>query len=79
MWTGAQRGRSTTLMFSVLGVLMAGVREIVLLTLGWEELPSRCLVYGAPEHERLRAPAGWGYSCARGGWLLLDTGFTSRR
>jgi len=35
---------------------MAGVREIVLLTLGWEELPKSVSVYGAPEHERLREP-----------------------
>ncbi|MDT7669299.1 MAG: N-acyl homoserine lactone hydrolase [Pseudonocardiales bacterium] len=56
---------------------MAGVREIVLLTLGWEELPKSVSVYGAPEHERLREPVPGVLLRCDGGWLLLDTGFNT--
>ncbi|HEY1967233.1 MAG TPA: N-acyl homoserine lactonase family protein [Pseudonocardia sp.] len=56
---------------------MVGVTEIVLLTLGWEELPKSVSVYGAPEHERLREPVPGVLLRADGGWLLLDTGFNT--
>jgi N-acyl homoserine lactone hydrolase len=35
---------------------MSGVRRIVPLTLGWEELPRSVSVHGAPADERLREP-----------------------
>jgi N-acyl homoserine lactone hydrolase len=35
---------------------MGGVRRVVLLTLGWEELPKSVSVHGAPADERLREP-----------------------
>ena len=54
-----------------------GVRRIVLLTLGWEELPKAVSVHGAPPHERLREPIPGVLLLCDGGWLLLDTGFNS--
>lgn len=56
---------------------MGGVREVVLLTLGWEELPKSVSVDGAPEHERLRCPVPGILLHADGGWVLLDTGFNT--
>ena len=35
---------------------MPGVRRVVLLTLGWEDLPKSVSVHGAPPEERLREP-----------------------
>lgn len=52
-----------------------GVRRIVLLTLGWEELPKS--VYGASPEERLREPVPGVLLECDGGWLLLDTGFNT--
>src|SRR6202047_175605 len=52
-----------------------GVRRIVLLTLGWEELPKSVSVEGAPEQEGLREPVPGVLLECDGGWLLLDTGF----
>jgi glyoxylase-like metal-dependent hydrolase (beta-lactamase superfamily II) len=54
-----------------------GVREIVLLTLGWEDLPKSVSVQGAPAHERLREPVPGILLRCDGGWLLLDTGFNT--
>jgi glyoxylase-like metal-dependent hydrolase (beta-lactamase superfamily II) len=54
-----------------------GVREIVLLTLGWEDLPRRVSVDGAPAQERLREPVPGVLLHVDGGWLLLDTGFNT--
>ncbi|MDQ1464505.1 MAG: N-acyl homoserine lactone hydrolase, partial [Actinomycetota bacterium] len=54
-----------------------GVRRIVLLTMGWEELPKAVSVHGAPPHERLREPVPAVLLQCAGGWLLLDTGFNS--
>jgi glyoxylase-like metal-dependent hydrolase (beta-lactamase superfamily II) len=51
-----------------------GVRRIVLLTLGWEELPKSVSVHGAPADERLREPVPGVLLECSGGWLLLDTG-----
>jgi N-acyl homoserine lactone hydrolase len=55
----------------------AGVREIVLLTLGWEELPKSVSVEGAPHDERIREPVPGILLRVDGGWLLLDTGFNT--
>lgn len=53
------------------------VRRIVLLTLGWEELPKSVSVHGAPAGERMREPVPGVLLQADGGWLLLDTGFNT--
>jgi glyoxylase-like metal-dependent hydrolase (beta-lactamase superfamily II) len=53
----------------------SGVRRIILLTLGWEELPKSWSVYGAPPEERLREPVPGVLLECDGGWMLLDTGF----
>jgi N-acyl homoserine lactone hydrolase len=52
-----------------------GVRRVVLLTLGWEDLPKSVSVHGAPPDERLREPVPGVLLLCDGGWLLLDTGF----
>jgi N-acyl homoserine lactone hydrolase len=56
---------------------VSGVRRIVLLTLGWEELPKSVSVYGASPDERLREPVPGILLECDGGWLLLDTGFNT--
>jgi N-acyl homoserine lactone hydrolase len=56
---------------------MTGVRRIILLTLGWEELPKAVSVYGTPREERLREPVPGVLLECDGGWLLLDTGFNT--
>jgi N-acyl homoserine lactone hydrolase len=53
------------------------VRRIVLLTLGWEELPKSVSVHGAPATERMREPVPGVLLLLDGGWLLLDTGFNT--
>jgi N-acyl homoserine lactone hydrolase len=55
----------------------SGVREIVLLTLGWEHLPKSVSVEGAPPDERLVCPVPGILLLCDGGWLLLDTGFNT--
>ena len=55
----------------------SGVREIVLLTLGWEDLPKSVSVEGAPPGERMREPVPGILLHCDGGWLLLDTGFNT--
>jgi glyoxylase-like metal-dependent hydrolase (beta-lactamase superfamily II) len=57
------------------GLSMSGVRRIVLLTLGWEDLPKSVSIHGAPPTERLREPVPGVLLQCDGGWLLLDTGF----
>jgi N-acyl homoserine lactone hydrolase len=52
-----------------------GVRRVVLVTLGWEDLPKRWSVHGAPPEERLVEPVPGVLIEVDGGWLLLDTGF----
>jgi N-acyl homoserine lactone hydrolase len=52
-----------------------GVRKIVPLTLGHEDLPKSVSVYGAPHGERLLEPVPGLLLRCDGGWLLLDTGF----
>jgi N-acyl homoserine lactone hydrolase len=54
---------------------MSGVRRIVLLTLGWEDLPKSVSVHGAPRELRLREPVPGVLLLCDGGLLLLDTGF----
>jgi N-acyl homoserine lactone hydrolase len=55
----------------------SGVRRIVLLTLGWEELPKSVSVHGAPSDIRLREPVPGVLLQTDGGWVLLDTGFNT--
>jgi glyoxylase-like metal-dependent hydrolase (beta-lactamase superfamily II) len=54
----------------------SGVRRVVPLTLGWEDLPKSVSVEGAPD-ERLREPVPAVLLECDGGWLLLDTGFNT--
>ncbi|HWD25468.1 MAG TPA: N-acyl homoserine lactonase family protein [Acidimicrobiales bacterium] len=51
-----------------------GVRRIVLLTLGWEDLPKSVSVHGDTSGDRLREPIPGVLLECDGGWLLLDTG-----
>jgi N-acyl homoserine lactone hydrolase len=53
------------------------VRRIVLLTLGWEELPKAVSVYGADPALRMREPVPGVLLQTDGGWVLLDTGFNT--
>lgn len=53
----------------------AGVRRVVPLTLGWEDLPKSVSVHGAPPEMRLVEPVPGVLLLCDGGWLLLDTGF----
>jgi N-acyl homoserine lactone hydrolase len=55
--------------------MTSGVRRVVLLTLGWEDLPKSVSVHGAPPELRLREPVPGVLLLCDGGWLLLDTGF----
>ena len=55
--------------------MSAGVRRVLLLTLGWEDLPRSVSVEGASGQERLREPVPGVLLQCDGGWLLLDTGF----
>ena len=54
-----------------------GVRRVVLLTLGWEDLPKSVSVYGADPALRMREPTPGVLLQVDGGWLLLDTGFNT--
>lgn len=53
---------------------MSGVRRVIPLTLGWEDLPKSVSVYGADPAVRLREPVPAVLLEVDGGWLLLDTG-----
>jgi glyoxylase-like metal-dependent hydrolase (beta-lactamase superfamily II) len=55
----------------------SGVRRIVALTLGWEEMPKSVSVHGAPPDLRLREPVPGVLLEVDGGWVLLDTGFNT--
>jgi N-acyl homoserine lactone hydrolase len=57
--------------------MSSGVRRIILLTLGWEELPKSVSVHGAPSDIRLREPVPGVLLQTDGGWVLLDTGFNT--
>ncbi len=52
-----------------------GVRRIVPLTYGWEDLPKSISVHGADPRIRLREPVPGVLLQVDGGWFLLDTGF----
>lgn len=54
-----------------------GVRRIIALTLGWEELPKSVSVHGASRAERVREPVPGLLLETADGWLLLDTGFNT--
>jgi glyoxylase-like metal-dependent hydrolase (beta-lactamase superfamily II) len=54
-----------------------GVRRIILLTLGWEELPKSVSVYGSSPELRMREPVPGVLLQTDGGWVLLDTGFNT--
>jgi glyoxylase-like metal-dependent hydrolase (beta-lactamase superfamily II) len=53
---------------------MSGVRRVIPLTLGWEELPKTVSVLGADPAEILLEPVPAVLVEVDGGWLLLDTG-----
>ena len=55
----------------------SGVRRVVLLTLGFEDLPLSVSIHGAPPTERLREPTPGVLLQTDGGWVLLDTGFNT--
>jgi glyoxylase-like metal-dependent hydrolase (beta-lactamase superfamily II) len=52
-----------------------GVRRIVPLTFGWEELPETISIHGGDPTVRLREPVPGVLLELDGGWMLLDTGF----
>lgn len=51
-----------------------GVRRIICLTLGWEDLPKSVSIFGDTSGERLTEPVPAVLLECDGGWLLLDTG-----
>jgi glyoxylase-like metal-dependent hydrolase (beta-lactamase superfamily II) len=53
----------------------AGVRRVIPLTYGWEDLPKTVSVHGADPSIRLREPVPGVLLELDGGWMLLDTGF----
>jgi N-acyl homoserine lactone hydrolase len=53
------------------------VRRVVLLTLGWEDLPKTVSVHGADPALRLREPIPGVLLQVDGGWVLLDTGYNT--
>ncbi len=55
----------------------SGVRRIVPLTLGWEDLPKSVSVEGASSAEMLREPVPAVLLECDGAWVLLDTGFNT--
>ena len=57
--------------------MSAGVRRVIPLTLGWEDLPKSVSVEGAPGDQMLREPVPGVLLLCDGGWLLLDTGFNT--
>jgi glyoxylase-like metal-dependent hydrolase (beta-lactamase superfamily II) len=54
-----------------------GVRRVLPLLLGWEDLPKSVSVHGAPHGERVREPVPGILLECDDGWLLLDTGFNT--
>ena len=57
--------------------MSAGVRRIVLLTLGWGDVAKSVSVEGAPHDQILREPVPGVLLLCDGGWLLLDTGYNT--
>lgn len=74
-WTGRGTGAVAPCRDRGLRVPGPGVRRVVLVTLGWEDLPRAWSVHGAPDGERLVEPVPGVLVEVDGGWLLLDTGF----
>ena len=56
---------------------LSGVNRIILLTLGYEDLPKAVSVHGTPKEQRLREPVPGVLLQTDDGWLLLDTGFNT--
>jgi N-acyl homoserine lactone hydrolase len=56
---------------------MGGVRRIIPLTLGWEDLPLSVSIHADTSGEMLREPVPGVLLLCDGGWLLLDTGFNT--
>src|SRR3954470_10482898 len=56
-------------------VMTAGVRRVVPLTFGWENLPETVSIHGGDPTRRLREPVPGVLLELDGGWMLLDTGF----
>ncbi|MEV6344178.1 N-acyl homoserine lactonase family protein [Actinoplanes sp. NPDC051851] len=54
-----------------------GVRRIIALTLGWEDLPKSASVHGGSRAERVREPVPGLLLETGDGWLLIDTGFNT--
>ena len=55
--------------------MTAGVRRILPLTFGWEDLPETVSIHGGDPAVRLREPVPGVLLELDGGWMLLDTGF----
>ncbi len=55
--------------------MTGGVRRILPLTFGWEELPETISIHGGDPTVRLREPVPGVLLEVDGGWMLLDTGF----
>jgi N-acyl homoserine lactone hydrolase len=53
----------------------SGVRRLLAVTLGWEDLPLSVSIEGAPPEERLVEPVPGVLAECDGGWVMLDTGF----
>ncbi|MDX6230234.1 MAG: N-acyl homoserine lactone hydrolase [Frankiales bacterium] len=54
---------------------MTGVRRVVPITFGWEDLPETISIHGGDRSVRYREPVPGVLVQLDGGWLLLDTGF----
>ncbi|MBC7373240.1 MAG: N-acyl homoserine lactonase family protein [Frankiales bacterium] len=54
---------------------MTGIRRVVPLTLGWEELPVAYSLYGTDPDARFRVPVPGVLLDTGDGWVLLDSGF----
>jgi glyoxylase-like metal-dependent hydrolase (beta-lactamase superfamily II) len=54
---------------------MSGVRRVIPLTFGWEDLPITVSIHGGDPSIRLREPVPGVLLELDGGWMLLDTGF----
>jgi glyoxylase-like metal-dependent hydrolase (beta-lactamase superfamily II) len=55
--------------------MTGGVRRILPLTFGWEDLPETVSIHGGDPTVRLREPVPGVLLELDGGWMLLDTGF----
>jgi N-acyl homoserine lactone hydrolase len=55
--------------------MTTGVRRLIPLTYGWEDLPQTISIHGGDSTIRLREPVPGVLLELDGGWMLLDTGF----